>query len=115
MKKENWIVKHKKINGHDGQYFVIPENQDGILNPDKIISKLMFYTTQGGYDFCHPHSRAKAVAVLIAEAPNIKEKRDGLLEALIEIRDLVDRHKNNEYTYSGQAQDIAERAIKKYC
>lgn len=70
-----WAYKKKMINETDGRYLVGPQEgllQENLLNPETL-STMLFFTSQGGYDYCHPHRRAEANASLIAAAPDMLE------------------------------------------
>ena len=75
MKK--FIVEEQMNNNTDGYYAVVIEGEEH-LNRTVIKSDIQFFTTQGGYDYCHPWQRAKEYAESIAMGLNEGEKRKEL-------------------------------------
>ena len=71
MKK--FIVEEKMITKTDGYYLVVIEGETHI-NRTVIKSNIQFFTTEGGYDYCHPWQDAKQNAQAIANGLNELEK-----------------------------------------
>lgn len=83
-------ITHKKINTYDGRFTVCRQDaiNGSIVDSDDVTGKLLWYTTEGGYDYNHPYSRAKKRAEIIQEALNktdeqrkIEKAAPDLLEA----------------------------------
>jgi len=71
MKK--YIIEKKMINKTDGHFLVVVEGETH-LNRTIIKSPIQFFTTQGGYNYCHPFEVAKQNAQAIANGLNELEK-----------------------------------------
>lgn len=71
---KNYIVEKQMTNSTSGYYLVVVEGEDH-LNRTVIKSKLQFFTTEGGYDYCHPWQRAKSIAEAIANGLNLREEQ----------------------------------------
>jgi len=71
MKK--YIIEKQMINTTDGYMTVVVEGESH-LNRTKIKSDIQFFTTEGGYDYCHPYKDAEQNAQAIANGLNELEK-----------------------------------------
>lgn len=73
---KHFIVENQKQGSTDG-YFAVVVKGETHLNRTVIKSDLQFYTTQNGYDYCHPWQKAKEYAEAIADGLNnmIKQKK----------------------------------------
>jgi len=71
MKK--YIIENKPTTSTDGYIDVVVEGETHI-NRVRIRSAIQFYTTESGYDYCHPLSRAKENAQAIADGLNQLER-----------------------------------------
>lgn len=92
--EEVYGVFQKETTNTDGHFFVkkIGENH---LNVEEIkgTNSFMFYTTQGGYSYNHPYSRAQARAEAIARGLNLalqKEKHELKLRQLEQSKTFFD-------------------------
>ena len=70
---KNYIVEEQMINNTDGYMTVVVEGERH-LNRTVIKSSLLYFTTQGGYDYCHPYTGAKQNAQAIANGLNELER-----------------------------------------
>ena len=68
MKK--FIIEKQMTNSTDGYYAVVVEGETH-MNRTIIKSDIQFFTMQGGYNYCHPESKAKEYAQAIADGLNI--------------------------------------------
>ncbi len=71
-----WHVVIKKRNFQDGYFEVHDENDLQVINAEPFRSKKMFYTTESGYSYNHPYSRARNYASLIAHCREMKAMID---------------------------------------
>lgn len=97
MKK--YIVEKQMINNTDGYMAVVIEGETH-LNRTVIKSQIQFFTTQGGYDYCHPFAGAEQNAQSIANGLNADEGKVinsivSLLET--EILDMKDESKTADF------------------
>lgn len=67
MRKRKFIVEKNKTTSKSGYYDVVQEGEEGVLNRVRIRSRLQYYTTEPGYNYCHPWQRAKENAEAIAK------------------------------------------------
>lgn len=70
---KNYIIEKEMTNQTDGHFVVVVEGETH-LNRTKIKSSIQFFTTEGGYDYCHPWQKAKDNAQAIANGLNQLEK-----------------------------------------
>jgi hypothetical protein len=70
---KNYIVEKQMSNITDGYMAVVIEGETH-LNRTVIISDRQFFTTQGGYDYCHPYKDAEQNAKAICNGLNELEK-----------------------------------------
>lgn len=68
-----YIIEKQMINRTDGYYTVVVEGETH-LNRTVIKSAIQYFTTQGGYDYCHPWQVAKQNAQAIANGLNQLEE-----------------------------------------
>jgi len=84
-------------NKTDGRYIIMIQddidNHPTLLNPETITGKLLWFTTEGGYDYCHPHSRAKERAEKICKSYNeydqLQQDKTRLEGQVRELRDAL--------------------------
>lgn len=124
---ENTIVKKKyrhdlgfireMRNSTDGWYVIMLQDDidHPFLNPETLTGKLLWFTRESGYDYCHPESRARERAEKIVTAYNeydqLKEENQKLREALRETSPIIDRLINR--TPSGkQRNELCDINIK---
>lgn len=70
---KRYIVEKRMTNDFDGHFAVVVEGENH-LNRTVITSDIQFFTTRGGYDYCHPKHRARENAEAIANGLNILER-----------------------------------------
>lgn len=70
---KNYIIEEKMRNATDGYINVVIEGETH-LNRTVISSSIQFFTTEGGYNYCHPYASAKENAQAIADGLNALEK-----------------------------------------
>ncbi len=70
---KNYIIEKKMTNSTDGYVNVVIEGETH-LNRTVISSSIQFFTTQGGYDYCHPYKDAEQYAKAIANGLNELEQ-----------------------------------------
>lgn len=70
---KNYIIEKVMRNTTDGDFQVVVEGEIHI-NRTVIKSDILFFTTQGGYDYCHPYKDAEQNAQAIANGLNELEK-----------------------------------------
>ena len=68
-----YIIEKQMSNSTDG-YFLVVVKGETCLNRTVIKSNIQFFTTQGGYDYCHPYKDAEQNAQAIANGLNELEK-----------------------------------------
>lgn len=68
-----YILEKQMLNSTDGYILVVVEGQSH-LNRTVIKSPIQFFTTQGGYDYCHPYKDAEQNAQAIANGLNNLEE-----------------------------------------
>lgn len=71
MKK--YIVEKQMTNNTDGFFTVVVQGEVHV-NRTVIKSDIQFFTTQGGYSYCHPEQDAKQNAQAIANGLNELER-----------------------------------------
>lgn len=70
---KNYIIEEQWRNKTDGYIVVVIEGETH-LNRTEIKSSIQFFTTEGGYDYCHPYKGAKQNAQAIADGLNELER-----------------------------------------
>ena len=70
---KNYIVEEVMNNATDGHFQVVVEGEKHI-NRTVIKNGILFFTTQAGYDYCHPVQVARQNAKAIANGLNKLEK-----------------------------------------
>lgn len=70
-----FIVEHEEKTATRGYYVVVEEGETG-KNRFMIKTERQFYTTEEGYDYCHPQNRALVYAQSIADGLNQMEARN---------------------------------------
>ncbi len=70
---KNYILEKEMYNSTDGYYLVVVEGE-AHLNRTIIKSRIQFFTTEGGYNYCHPEKDAEQNAQAIANGLNELEK-----------------------------------------
>ena len=89
---KNYIIEKQMTNSTDG-YFVVVVEGETHQNKTVIKSQIQFFTTEGGYDYCHPIYRAEKNAQAIADGLNQMQRENdssGLTEIELEIEQVVD-------------------------
>jgi hypothetical protein len=83
----------------NGQFIIMRQDwiDRPILNPETLTGKLLWYTTENGYDYCHPYKKAKNRADIIVSALNKTNEQIALenlsLDMLEVLRDFIENHK----------------------
>lgn len=69
-----------EVNGTNGQFTIMRQDyiDHPILNPETLSGKLLWYTTENGYDYNHPFSRAQSRANKIVNAFNKSPEQERL-------------------------------------
>ena len=70
---KNYILEKQMRNHTDGYMAVVIEGETH-LNRTVITSSIQFFTTEGGYDYCHPYKDAEQNAQAIANGLNELER-----------------------------------------
>jgi len=70
---KNYILEKQMNNSTDGYMCVVVEGERH-LNRTVIKSDIQFFTTEGGYDYCHPYKDAEQNAQAIANGLNELER-----------------------------------------
>lgn len=70
---KNYILEKQMTNSADGYITVVIEGETH-LNRTIIRSGIQFFTTEDGYNYCHPYEDAKQNAQAIANGLNELEK-----------------------------------------
>lgn len=70
---KNYVLEKQMTNSTDGYMAVVIEGETH-LNRTVIVSSIQFFTTQGGYDYCHPFEDAEQNAQAIANGLNELER-----------------------------------------
>lgn len=109
-----------------GQFIIMRQDwiDKPILNPETLTGKLLWYTTENGYDYCHPYEIAKNRADIIVSALNKTDEQIALenlsldmLEVLQMFLDCTTLSKNGQVTIDTQkhieAFQLGEAVIKK--
>ena len=82
-----------------GQFIIMRQDwiDKPILNPETLAGKLLWYTTENGYDYCHPYKKAKKRADIIVSTLNKTDEQIALenlsLDMLETLADFVNNHK----------------------
>ncbi len=65
-------MKQEDANKTDGQFIIMRQDYitNPIQNPETLTGKLLWFTTESGYSYCHPYSGAKERAEIIVAALN---------------------------------------------
>ena len=108
---KNYIIEKEMTNNTDGYWIVVVEGESH-LNRTKIKSSIQFFTSKGGYDYCHPWERAKENAQAIADGLNQKQNEPlELLKKAYEILSPISNQWDGRETVEGQFMLASMRSI----